>query len=69
MKIICINNKLNLLRSGMDGEVDGLTKGKVYDAIEYSSFFKLINDIDEKETFVKERFIKLREYNLKKLGI
>ncbi len=49
-----------------------LTKGKTYDATEYYIGYAVTNDDGEKETFCKERFVRLdikRDIKLKKLGI
>ena len=65
---ICINNDINLTHPDNLGKTR-LTKDKVYIGEEYYTGIETINDDGQKETFAHERFIKLREHNLEKLGI
>ena len=68
IKVKCINNKMNLTHPESN-ELTRLTEGKLYDGISYQIGINVINDEGYRETFVHERFIKMREINLKKLGI
>jgi hypothetical protein len=68
MKIMCLDNKIEWANN----KELKLTIGKIYDAKEYVIGFSVINDLGERETFQKDRFIKirhLRHQNLLKLEI
>ena len=67
MKYVCVNNNINL-----DHPLNGLTRltqGKIYEGHEYDEGIEVVDDSGQRWTFVGERFIMLRDYNLEKLGI
>ena len=68
IKVKCVNNKMSLTHPSSK-ELTRLTEGSLYDAEESYIGFEVINDEGYHETFTHERFIKMREINLKKLGI
>lgn len=72
-KVICINHysnsfsseePLDLIRRGVDTGVNlPLTSGKVYEVIHTGNgYTHIINDIDDINFYISERFIRLSDY-------
>ena len=74
MKYVCVNNKyldhpLMMEELAQSDGLTRLTQGKIYEGHEYDEGIEVVDDSGQKWTFVGERFIMLRDYNLEKLGI
>ena len=68
MKLKCINNDMSLTHPGNTSKTR-LTLGKIYDGEKTLIGYAVVNDDGEEEGFNENRFIKLRDVNLNKLGI
>ena len=66
MTYICINDDISLTHPDKTGKTR-VTNGKVYNGEECYVGIRVTNDDGEKEAFVEERFVMLRDINLERI--
>lgn len=64
MKVVCIDDTY----SHPNRKSSTLTKGKIYSVLyEHFASYQIINDKNQNDSYIKERFITIQEYRSKKL--